>query len=148
MSEETTLDDAGSDSTQGLVRNAEAIYREVLGREPYRQDARISLAVLLEQRGRRDEAIRLYEDAIRRVPCLAFYVNLGALWISEKRPDLAVAPLEKAVELMPACVPAHVNLAGAHSMLGNHADALSSYRKALKGIKGTGAYIDEYGALW
>ncbi len=65
-------------------------------------------------------------------PCLEFYVNLGALWISEKRPDRAIAPLQEAIELAPGCVPAHVNLAGAHSMIGNYADALSSYRKAIE----------------
>ena len=33
------------------------------------------------------------------MPCLEFYVNLGALWISEKRPDRAIAPLQEAIEL-------------------------------------------------
>ncbi len=74
--------------------------------------ALINLAVRLEQQGRLAEAIRLYEDGIRHAQCLEFYVNLATLWISEKRPDRAVVPLQKAIELAPGCVPAHVNLAG------------------------------------
>ena len=77
----------------------------------YRADALVNRAVLLEQNGRRDEAIRLYEDGIRRAPCLEFYVNLSALWISARRPDRAIAPLQKAIELAPRASPAHVNLA-------------------------------------
>jgi protein O-GlcNAc transferase len=100
--------------------------------KPGDADALITKARLLEQQGRADEAIRLYEDGIRQAPCLAFYVNLGALWISAKQPDLAIAPLEKAIELAPDCVPAHVNLAGANSMFGNDAEALASYRKAIE----------------
>ncbi len=95
-------------------------------------DALVTTARFLEQLGRADEAIRLYHDAIEHAPCLEFYVNLGALQISAKRPDIAIASLQKAVELAPTCVPAHVNLAGAHSMLGNDADALASFRRALE----------------
>ena len=70
-----------------------------IGGEVYRADAIVNLAVLMEQNGRRDEAIRLYEDGIRHAPCLEFYVNLGALWISAKQPQRAIAPLQKAIEL-------------------------------------------------
>ena len=107
----------GCEAIVGTVENASAL---------------ISLAAQLEAAGRSEDAIRLYEDGIRHAPCLEFYVNLSALWISAKRPDRAVAPLQKAIELAPGCVPAHVNLAGAFSMLGNYADALTSYRRAVE----------------
>ena len=75
-----------------------------------------------EKLGRVQEAAPLYEDGIRRAPRVEFYVNLGAIWISGKRPDLAIAPLQEAIELEPKCIAAHVDLAGAHSLIGNQAE--------------------------
>ena len=98
-------------SRQGRSSRGERLYRELLECQPDCAASRVNLAVEFEQLGHREDAIRLYEDGIRHVPCLEFYVNLGALWISEKRPDRAIAPLQKAIELAPGCVPAHVNLA-------------------------------------
>ena len=93
--------------------------------------ALINLAVRLEQQGRRAEAIRsMRTDA--HAQCLEFYVNLGALWISEKRPDRAVAPLQKAVELAPGASRRTSIWPAANSMLGNYAEALASYRKAIE----------------
>ncbi len=132
MADSTANEEAFPARGHGHAQGAEALFHEVLDFGPFRADFLINLSVLLEQNGRRHEAIRLYEEGIRRAPCLEFYVNLGALWISERRPDLAAAPLQKAVELDADCVPAHVNLAGAHSMLGNDAEALTSYRKAIE----------------
>ena len=129
-----------------------ASYREALKLDPHHPDASIKLAVLLEQLGRADEAIRLYEDGIRHAPCLEFYVNLGSLWISAKRADLAVVPLEKAIELAPRCIVAHLNLGMARSATGNYAAALVSFRKALELApdnaetqKRFGAFLDKLG---
>ncbi len=108
-----------------------ATYREALKIEPYHPDATIKLARLLEKLDRSEEAIQLYEQGIAHVPCLDFYVNLGALWISADRPDMAVTWLRKAVERAPDCVPAHVNLGMAHAAAGHDAEALASYHKAL-----------------
>ena len=47
---------------------AMASFAEALKLEPYYPDALIKLAVLLEQLGRKEEAIRLYEEGIQRRP--------------------------------------------------------------------------------
>lgn len=77
MSKETILHDAISTLLHGRMQDTERLYHQVLSHEPYRADALINLATLLDQNGRRHEAIRLYEEGIRRAPCLEFYVNLG-----------------------------------------------------------------------
>ena len=64
-------------------------------------------------------------------PVLEFYVNLGHPWISEKRPDRAVAPLQKAIELGTACVPAHVESGRRRMMVGNDAEGMAAFRKAV-----------------
>ena len=72
----------------------------------------INLALQLQGLGRSEEAILLYERAIADAPRLEFYVNLRWLWISAKQPQRTVPLLQKAIELAPDCIPAHVNLAG------------------------------------
>ena len=61
-----------------------ASYGEALKLEPYHPDALSKLAALLEELGRQEEAIRLYEEGIRHAACLEFYVNLGALRIATR----------------------------------------------------------------
>ena len=111
---------------------AMASYREALRLEPYHADALIKLAVLLEELGRKAEAIRLYEEGIRHAPCLEFYVNLGALLIATDRADLAVGALQAAIRLAPNCAAAHVNLGMAHAALGHDEAALASIRRGLE----------------
>ena len=62
---------------------------------------------------------------------LEFYVNLGILWISEKRPDLPSTRFKRQSSLRRAAS-RHTSIWPAHSMIGNYADALSSYRKAIE----------------
>ena len=108
-----------------------ASFRQALELEPSHADALFKLAALLEKLGRQQEAIPIYEEAIRHAACLEFYVNLGALWISTGRADMALGPLQKAIDLAPNCAAAHLNLGMAKAALGNDADALPSFRKAI-----------------
>jgi uncharacterized delta-60 repeat protein len=109
-----------------------ASYREALRLEPHHPDALIKLASLLEQLGRAGEAIHLYEDGIRHSPCLQFYVNLGATYISMGRADMAIGPLQSAVKFAPDCATAHVNLAVAFCKLGDNVRGLASFRRSFE----------------
>ena len=69
----------------------------------------------------------------------------GALRISSARPDLAVAPLRKAVELAPDCLQARVNLGMAHASLGDDGAAVASFLAALGAIRGAAVPAAEAG---
>jgi glycosyltransferase involved in cell wall biosynthesis len=112
--------------------------------------------VSLLGRGERatEDAILRLKDVTNVRSLLIGPGHLSALLISDKRPDVAVAPLQKAIELASDCVPAHVNLAGAHSMQGNKAEALTSYRRAIELEPGNAetltrlsAFLDMLGAV-
>jgi tetratricopeptide (TPR) repeat protein len=99
---------------------------------PCNTAATIERACLMVKAGQEHAAIRLYEEGIRRSPCLEFYVNVGALYISVGRADMAVVPLEAAINVAPDCATAIINLGMAHKALGRDADAIACYRKALE----------------
>jgi glycosyltransferase involved in cell wall biosynthesis len=107
-------------------------YTDALRLYPHQPDAVIKTAMLLEKLDCKREAIRLYEEGIRNVPCLEFYVNLGALLVSTGMTELAVAPLRKAIDLSPDCIVAYINLATAYHNLGNNLEAIANLRKAFE----------------
>ncbi len=109
----------------------ERVYSDKASLRCYR-DALIERALLLERLGRSKEAICLYEDSLRHTPCLEFYVNLGALYISIGRADMAIGPLQTALALAPDCVTGILNLGTAKISLGQFAAALECYQKAVE----------------
>jgi protein O-GlcNAc transferase len=125
MSNKAALDDAVRAYEQGRLNEA----REI---NPNYLDAVINLAQLLEETGRPNDAIRLYEEGIRNVPRLEFYLNLGALYLTIARPDMAIGPLQAATTISPDCTKAIINLGMAYSALDRDADALVCYRRALE----------------
>jgi predicted O-linked N-acetylglucosamine transferase (SPINDLY family) len=115
--------------------------------EPYDPVAVINLARLLEETGLHQDAIRLYEERIRHAPLLEFYVNLGALYVSVGRPDLALDPLEAAIKIAPDCSTAIINYGMAYAALGRDEGAMDCYRRALAIDPGNIAAMKRLAAL-
>jgi predicted O-linked N-acetylglucosamine transferase (SPINDLY family) len=116
----------------GRVREAEALYSQVLVAQPGHADALHLLGVLAHQSGRTEFAIQLIQRAIAANPGIATYhSNLGIILAGEGRFGEAIEAHHKAAELQPGAPEAHDNLAAAYLGAGRLEDAASEYRASL-----------------
>src|SRR5215472_212710 len=97
------LDEAQRDIDQKLFEAAIAPLQKVLAEEPGSSYAHFQLAYVYTALSRSKEARSEYERAIALdAKMSAAYLNLGALLLANREDAAAVAPLRKAVELLPA----------------------------------------------
>lgn len=87
---------------EGRLREAEAIYRQVIAIDPGNADALGSLSVLAHQRGNKGKALELIEAAIAARPGEAgFFMNKGAILDAAGRGDDAAEAYRQAIALKP-----------------------------------------------
>jgi Flp pilus assembly protein TadD len=116
----------------GRLPEAEAIYRQVLAKDPNYTDALHLLGSLAAQIGRHDDAIELLKKAIQLNPGIApYYGNLGAVYMKLKRFDDAVIPLRRALQINPQLPDVYFNLGGALIELDDFDGAMSALYKGL-----------------
>src|SRR5579871_6661451 len=86
----------------GRLAEAEALYREVIAREPEHADALNLLGVLAGQGGRPDIAVELISYAIAINANVAeYHLNLGTVLESQGQIEQAVGSYETALQLRP-----------------------------------------------
>ena len=94
-------------------------------------DALYAAAVVLWRESRRDEAIRLIDQALRLRPDSAAALAMGGYMLGESRkPDAAMRFYGRALELDPSLTVAHVNLGKLLFAAGRFAEALASFAAA------------------
>ena len=88
---------------KGDVQGAETLFRKSIALDPRFADPRINLAVNLIQRGRKDEALKQFQQVITIVPdnVTALY-NLGSIELASHSLPQAVMHLNRAAMLAPA----------------------------------------------
>jgi protein O-GlcNAc transferase len=110
--------------TRGQLPEAEALYREVLRRQPDHFDATHLLGVIAMQRSQSRPAIELLSKAVslnpRQPQALA---NLGSALLRANRPDEALGHYERALQLDPNFTGALSNYGSALQTLGRHEEA-------------------------
>lgn len=116
----------------GRLPQAEALYRDVLAREPGCADALHYLGVIAHQVGRHAVAA----DLIGRAAALApkdpsIHCNLGSAYLALARLDDAVASFQRAIALQPDFPGALNNLGHALAGLGRLDDAIASVQRAI-----------------
>ena len=117
---------------RGDLAQAEALYAEVLRREPDNFDALHLLGVLARQGGAPESAIELIGRAIALDAGKAIaHCNLGAALQDAGRQQEALASYERALALQPAYPMALANRGNALRKLGRPEEALASYDAAL-----------------
>lgn len=125
------LQDALAQHQAGRLREAEALYREILAAEPRHSDALHLLGVALHQLGRNDEAIELIGQAIAADGSRAeFHSNLGEVHRMCGRPDQAEHSYRAALALAPDMAAAHGNLGHALLAQDRIEAAAESYERA------------------
>ena len=116
----------------GRVEEAEAIYREVLGRDPGHAVATHYLGMAAWQRGDAAEGERLMRTSIAANPAIPdFHNNLGLLLRDTARTALALDCYRRALAADPAWFEAHNNLGLALEDLGCFEEAIDAYVQAI-----------------
>jgi predicted O-linked N-acetylglucosamine transferase (SPINDLY family) len=117
---------------RGELAAAEALYGEVLAREPAHPKALHLLGVVALQQGRAEAAARLIARAVLGNGADASaHFDLGCALLALKRSSEAVASFESALRLRPNYPQAYCNRGTALLALERPADALASFDRAL-----------------
>lgn len=117
----------------GATAAAEAAYRRAVALAPDHADAWLNLGAMLCDDGRCDEAIAVYDEALRHcagAPLLHY--NRAIALEDAGRPREALAAYDASLRLAPDLADAHFNAARLHERLGNEQKALrhlSAYRR-------------------
>ncbi len=116
----------------GRLDAAEAIYRNVIDRDPGNGDALHLLGVVHAQRGDHQASVELIRRAVAIRPESDRLSNLGNALRELNRPEEALSAFDAAVALNPANGTAHNNRGTVLKGLGRWDDALAAYLRALK----------------
>ena len=117
----------------GRLAEAEAIYRQILDREPNHADALQLLGVVAHQVGRNEIAVDLIRRAIAVNPAVAdYHSNLGLVLTVQGQLDEAIVACRRALQLKPDYTGALGNLGNALREQGQLDEALAAYRRALE----------------
>jgi tetratricopeptide (TPR) repeat protein len=116
----------------GRLREAEAIYRQVLAQVPGQPEVVHLLGVLAQQAGNPKAAVELISSAIAAVPGRAdFHGNLGMAYMDLGQADAAIAEYQKSIAINPGLQQAHNNLGNALTAAGRMEPALAAFDRAL-----------------
>jgi predicted O-linked N-acetylglucosamine transferase (SPINDLY family) len=117
----------------GQLAEAEAVYRQILIREPRHAGVLNYMGVLAHQAGRSNVAVDLIGRAIALQPNFPeAYSNLGNALKDAGRLDEAIAACRQAIALKPHHAAAHHNLGNALKAKGQIDEAIAEYREALR----------------
>ncbi len=117
---------------RGVLDQAQALYTQVLDKEPNHVDALHLSGVAAFQCGNYQEAADLIERAIALRPGSAdFYINRGAALRALKEYDSALASYDRSISLRPGNVDAWFNRGNALHALKRFIDAVASFDRAL-----------------
>lgn len=117
----------------GRLKEAEAIYRQILLQAPFHAEAMHLLGALASQTDRSAMAIELISQAIKINPSLVeAYRNLAVVLSDNDRLEDAIALLQKAISINPNHAHAHSSLAVALARTGDLDRAIASFRRAVE----------------
>jgi predicted O-linked N-acetylglucosamine transferase (SPINDLY family) len=128
-----TLQIAVQHHQAGRFQQAEALYRQLLERNPNQPDALHFLGVIAYQSGRCEAAIDLIRKAVALRPNYAdAYSNLGNALKDSGQLEEAMAAFRRAVMLEPNTPEAHNNLGIALRDRGQPDEAIASFEQAIR----------------
>jgi tetratricopeptide (TPR) repeat protein len=116
----------------GNLSDAEAIYQNILRRDPHHVDALNLLGMLETQTGEFEAAEQHINQAIAKSPRNEqLHNNLGTVFKAQGKLKDSIRSFKKAVELNPQFADAYHNLADVYDEQGETEEAIKYYRKAI-----------------
>lgn len=117
----------------GTYANLESLWRNTIARNPDSWMAHNSLGNALYRRGRIDEAVGEFEQAIRLKPDLAeAYTSLGVALSSKGRAGDGIARFQDAIRVQPDYAEAHYDLGMALQQQGQLDAAIDELKQAIR----------------
>ncbi|HVT81950.1 MAG TPA: sulfotransferase [Phycisphaerae bacterium] len=148
----TLFDQAIHEHRAGRHQQAEALYREILARDPASAPALHHLGLLAHQHGDHARAAELIRQSLALAPAADAWNNLGIVLLALGRTQEAIAALELALEMYPNLAVTRLELARAHYNFGAaaaaHGDlkpAITHFRRALQLDPGTAQFWNALG---
>lgn len=133
MNTESVLRQALDLEQLGRLDDAEALYRQVLAKQPGNADALHLLGILSHRRGRPAAAVELLQKAARRAPRDSRILNnLGQILKAAGNPDEAEKTFRRAIAFKPDFADAHNNLGTMLAARGRKEEAEACFQKALR----------------
>jgi tetratricopeptide (TPR) repeat protein len=116
-----------------IYGDAETLYRDTISKNPYAWMAHYNLGVLLVNRGRFDEVMAHFSEALRLQPDDAdAHYNLGVALEKQGRLEEAMAHFSEVVRLRPDYADAHYSMAVILARQSKFNEAISHYSQALR----------------
>ncbi len=129
-------------------RDEISLWSDVVAKSPHNARARVSLGAAYMAKGRRDDAVREYQEAIQLDPAQPeAHNNLGTDYIAKGRLDDAMREYQLAIRLDPGLAEAHDNLGKAYQAKGQLDDAVREYQHAIRVAPGMAEAHYNFGAL-
>ena len=117
----------------GRLEEAEAIYREILRRDPRHLEALRLLALVAMSAEHHGQAEKLLQRAVEIAPdFLAAWIDLSRAQLERLDLEGALASIERAFNLNPRSASVHVNLANVQARSGRHDQAIETYRRTIE----------------
>jgi len=114
-------------------KNSETLWNHTLGCTTGNYVARLNLGIALLQKGRMDEAITQFQQALEIKPDYAdAHNNLGNVLLQTGRVDEAIAHFQNALRISPDLAVVHINLGNALMQKGRVDEAIAHYQNALQ----------------
>jgi tetratricopeptide (TPR) repeat protein len=123
--------------TGSRLTDARRAFEKVLELDSHNAKAENNLGLIAESSGKTEEALTAYRNAIawqegEKYQSEQPYLNLGGLLITEERPEEAIAPLQKAVELASSNAQCKLRLGTAYMRVGRLAEAQKELEEAVR----------------
>ncbi len=116
-----------------VYRTPETLWRDTIAANPGSWLAQNNLGSALLAGGRRAEAIKHFEEAIRLYPASAkAHYNLGNALQAQGQIEEAIVHFQASIDLDPDTAEAHYNLGNALGLAARMDDAIESYRRAVQ----------------
>ena len=116
----------------GRLREAEVLYRQVLGRDPNHADATHFLGLIAQQSGKTDAALQHMRRALALAPNNpVFHINLAIVLQELREYDQAISHCRTAIALRPTYSEGHANLGAVLSSSGNPEAGIEHLRRAV-----------------
>ena len=131
---------------QGDLRGAEALFKDLLRKNPKSAPCWHILGLIEQQRGHDRKALELLDRAIALDPNdAAAHSNRGNLLAAMGQPEAALASFDRALALRPDLAQVLCNRGNILHSLGRHAEALASYNAAIAADPGLAQVYNNQG---